>query len=215
MGDFMPEMSGMPPEFLELGEQKEPWPFWDYVKYGLIALAAFLFLWFMVYPLLSRPRSSLGGMSLLETFRRFLVRWFKNISRGLAFFFASLGGGGIKMAKASGAEIRRFADDFLAGYSPAKRREMRRSVTLFARLILWGSETLKVSWKASYAPGEYCLLLAGKAPADSGPAIIRCGEIFEKALYAANPLSNDEQKEFKRLVEEVTAPGFANNQEQA
>jgi hypothetical protein len=205
MMDFMQDTPRMPHELLELGEPQEPWPFWDYVKYALIALAAFLFLWFMVYPLLSRPRTSLGGMSLLEKFRRFLVRWFTNLGRGLAFFFASLRGGGIKMARASGAEIRRFADDFLAGYSPAKRREMRRSVTLFARLILWGSETLQVSWKASYAPGEYCAFLAGKAAVESSPAIIRCGEIFEKALYAANPLSADEQKEFKEMVEKVTA----------
>jgi hypothetical protein len=92
---------------------------------------------------------------------------------------------------------------------------MRRSVTLFARLILWGSETLKVSWKASYAPGEYCALLAEKVKtitANPGemklagkiPAITRCGEIFEKALYAANPLSAGEQKEFKDLVGELT-----------
>jgi hypothetical protein len=204
MADFMPEMPGLPPEFLELGEQQEPWPFWDYVKYGLIALAAFLFLWFMVYPLLSRPRSSLGGISLLEKFRRFLVHWFTNLHRSLAFFFSSLKGGGVKMGKTSETKIRRFTDDFLAGYSPAKRREMRRSVTLFARLILWGSETLKVSWKASYAPGEFCAFLAEKAAEDSKSAIIRCGELFEKALYAAEPLSGDEQKEFKELVEKVT-----------
>ncbi|AEF82062.1 hypothetical protein [Leadbettera azotonutricia] len=213
MAEFMPEMPGLPPEFLEAAAQKEPWPFWDYVKYGLIALAAFLFLWFMVYPLLSRPRSSLGGVSLLEKFRRFLVRWFANFGKGLAFFFASIRGGGVKMGKASESEIRRFADDFLAGYSPAKRREMRRSVTLFARLILWGSETLKVSWKASYAPGEFCTLLAGKSSAanpgemnsaEKGSAIIRCGELFEKALYAAAPLSADEQEEFKGLVEGIT-----------
>jgi hypothetical protein len=143
-------------------------------------------------------------MSLLEKFCGFLVRWFTNLGKGLAFFFAALRGGGIKMGKASEAEIRRFADDLLAAYSPAKRREMRRSVTLFARLILWGSETLKVSWKASYAPGEFCALLAGKAAAESGPAIIRCGEIFEKALYAAEPLSGGEQKEFRGLVEGIT-----------
>jgi hypothetical protein len=34
--------------------------------------------------------------------------------------------------------------------------------------------------------------------------IIRCGELFEKALYSAEVLSSAEQQEFKNTVEEVT-----------
>jgi hypothetical protein len=39
--------------------------------------------------------------------------------------------------------------------------------------------------------------------------IIRCGEIFEKALYSATVLSEVERDEFKYLVEEITC--FADN----
>jgi hypothetical protein len=224
-----PSAPGIPQVLLEMTEQTEPWPYWDYVKYFAIGIAVILFLWFMIYPLLSRPRLALGGVSLLEYIRRFLVRWFSAIGRGFASFFASLrqGGGHLKIAKPSAAEINRLAGDLLAGYSAAKRKEMRRSVTLFARLIHWGAEYCKIVWKPSYAPGEFCALLAAAADAlcaetaqtetaqtetapdekttpAIGPAIIRCGELFEKAIYSAQPLTDDEGKEFKNLVEEIT-----------
>ncbi|MDR2617924.1 MAG: hypothetical protein LBC62_03540 [Treponema sp.] len=225
--DFMPPAPMLPPELMAAAEEQGPWPFWDYLKYGLLALAVFLFLWFMVYPLLNRPRLSLGGISLLEQFRRFLCRWFSALARGIAAFFAALMGGSLRLKNPglSAAAVHRLAGDILEGYSPAKRREMRRSATLFAKLILWGAETLKVSWKPSYAPGEYCGVLAAAtestaAPATdvpvtasgsgtegpakkTGPAVIRCGEIFEKALYAAQPLSREEAREFRELVERI------------
>jgi len=90
---------------------------------------------------------------------------------------------------------------------------MRRSVTLFARLIIWGSEVCNVDWKPSYAPGEYCNILsvsmatavATSALESIGEKIIRCGELFEQALYSAEVLSAAEQREFKDLVEEITS----------
>jgi hypothetical protein len=101
-------------------------------------------------------------------------------------------------------------------YSLAKKQDMRRSVTLFARLIIWGGEVCQVTWKPSYAPGEYCGILAASSKdtlgaQDNGSllkrlneGIIRCGELFEKALYSADVLSSAEQQEFKNTVEEVT-----------
>jgi hypothetical protein len=206
-----PVMPALPRELTDMAEQSEPWPYWDYVKYCMIGLAAVLFIWFMIHPLLSRPRLALGGITPLEYVRRFLIRWFSTAGRGLKSFLASLRGGGgrLKTAKPQAAALNRLAGNLLAGYSAAKRKEMRRSVTLFARLILWGTEYCGVAWKPSHAPGEFCALLAAALPAAanaaSGPALIRCGELFEKALYSALPLPDDEGKEFKRLVEDVTA----------
>jgi hypothetical protein len=202
-----PQMPAIPRELRDMAEQGGPWPYWDYVKYCVTGIAVLLFLWFMIYPLLSRPRLALGGISLPEYLRRFLVRWFSAAFRALASFLASLreGGGGLKTASPPAAALNRLAGDLLAGYSAAKRKEMRRSVTLFARLILWGIEHCGVTWKPSYAPGEFCALLAAAVPAETpaGPAVLRCGELFEKALYSAQPLSDDEGKEFERLVEET------------
>jgi hypothetical protein len=208
-GEIPPPMPVIPQELMDIAEESKPWPYWDYVKYCVTGIGVFLLLWFMIYPLLSRPRLTLGGgVSLPEYLRRFLVRWFSTVLRGLASFLASLrqGGGRLKIAKPSAAALNRLAGGLLAGYGAAKRREMRRGVTLFARLILWGTEHCGVTWKPSYAPGEFCALLAAAVPAGTraGPAVIRCGELFEKALYSARPLSGNERKEFKRLVEEVS-----------
>jgi hypothetical protein len=89
---------------------------------------------------------------------------------------------------------------------------MKKNVTLFARLIIWGTDARQVIWKANYGPGEYCVVLASSVlpPAcdslDAGiqSSIIRCGALFEEALYGAQILSNEKQEEFRSLVEQVT-----------
>jgi hypothetical protein len=107
---------------------------------------------------------------------------------------------------------------------------MRNSVSLFARLVIWGIEHCRVPWKPSCAPGEYCALLAaspaaagrepgkpetetGVPPEGGGPslfnchdAILRCGELFEEALYSSATLSGEGRREFKRLVQTITSP---------
>jgi hypothetical protein len=104
---------------------------------------------------------------------------------------------------------------------------MRHSATLFAQLIIWGNDVRQVVWKPSHGPGEYCKLLAaaqtavnaqlqeqlplGTADVSSSKnmtndipiKIIRCGDVFEKALYSAEVLSGEERKEFKHLVEDI------------
>lgn len=123
----------------------------------------------------------------------------------------------MKIRKLNTDDINRTAETILGSLSPEKKRDMRRSATLFARLIIWGSETRSVTWKPSHAPGEYCSILAA-SPQDAvrenetqtflqqqNEGIIRCGEIFEKALYSAQVLSDAERREFKKLVEEITS----------
>ncbi|MDR2103212.1 MAG: hypothetical protein LBP42_03805, partial [Treponema sp.] len=127
---------------LDTLEPAEPWPFWDWLKYGAIALGALAFLWFMVKPLFDRDRFDPEGLSFRKRLLRLILRWFRGLRAGAALFWASLFGGarGIKTGQVKAADIRRLAEDLLSAYSPAKKREMRRSVTLFARLILWGTQ---------------------------------------------------------------------------
>ena len=194
---------GLPPELLELMGETTPSPFWDYVKYGALALAAIFFLWFMIHPLLGRSRIFRGMRSLPKKAASFLRTWLKAMLRGLAIFFKSLReSGGKNLFSPTAEALHRLENNILEGYSPAKRRELRRSISLFARLIYWGSEAMKVPWKPSHAPAEYCGLLA--AVADKAQAIIRAGELFEKALYSPRPLSRKEREEFKGLIEAVT-----------
>jgi len=202
-------------------------PLWEIVtrylkiilKYAIIVLAAAAFIRFIISPLLNR-----GGYSKEMSFHRRLIRitteWFRGIINFFASFFANLKNSGAirKLRKFDEAEIRRTAESLFSAYSSAKKSEIKQSVTLFAKLILWGSEVRHVEWKPSLAPAEYCAVLSaasqnsGDAAIDSGSAlhqinegIIRCGEIFEKALYSAEILGDAEKDEYKNLVEKITA----------
>ena len=198
-------------------EETGPWEGWKWIKYGFIAILAFLFLYFMIYPLLKRS----GLLPSALKIRAAVARWFADLKRGLSAFFTALKDrGDSQKYKPDREKLRRIASELLSGNS---RKEVKRSVNLFVRLILWGIETIGVDWRPSHAPGEYCGLLAAalaKNPAAPEPAaearqgrgsppepaekVIRCGELFEKALYSARPLSPPEEKEFKGLVEGIT-----------
>ena len=202
-------------------DETAPSPLWEIIskyilailKYGIIILAAAGFIRFMISPLLNR-----GNFPKELSFRRRLFRitaeWFRGLFVFFASFFADLKNSRAarKLRKYGEAEIQRTAESLFSAYSAAKKSDMKRSVTLFARLILWGGETRHAEWKPTLAPGEYCAILASASPLDGegapqnlGEGIIRCGEIFEKALYSAEVLSGEEKKEFKDLVEEITA----------
>ncbi|MCL2834217.1 MAG: hypothetical protein FWD78_13685 [Treponema sp.] len=196
--------SGIPPELLEMTKNSQPSPFWDYLKYAILVALAVFFIWFMINPLLSRTKWFRGLKGLPIKIIKVLKEWLKSLADGAVYFFKSLGrgAGGNKLAPPSAAALHRLEEDILGSYSAAKRRELRRSISLFARLIYWGSEVLNVSWKPSHAPIEYCILLADKA---QNPNIKHAGELFEKALYSLNPLTRTERNEFKNLVETITA----------
>jgi len=179
------------------------------LKYGLIFLAAAAFIRFMVSPLLNRGKPPAGKLKFHEKFWRIIAEWFKGMLIALSSFYAFLKNNKTarKLNKLNSEDIRRTAATILNAYSQAKKQDMRRSVTLFARLIVWGGEVCQVDWKPSFAPGEYCAILAA-ATADLnliGEKIARCGELFEQALYSAEVLSAAEQREFKNLVEEITS----------
>jgi len=185
------------PEVDETG----PWPGWKWIKYGVIAIAAFLFLLFMIHPLLKRHSLRVRKLRVA------LARWFRDLKKGFLAFFTALRdrGASVKLNRPDAEKLRRIASELLPG--GIRRKELKRSVDLFARLILWGIESLAVPWKPSIAPGEYCALLAAAVTPANGEipaAIIRCGELFEKALYSASHLSAEEEGDFRRMVLSVT-----------
>jgi hypothetical protein len=209
--------------FQDIGtEVQGPSLFWEWMKYVLIALAAAGFIVFMISPLLNRG-SSKGKLTFRRRLYRIIAEWLKGILSALKSFFVFIGHSmaagktGRGLLKPGRAEIKRMAETVLGAYTQAKNREMRQSITLFARLIIWGGEARNVEWKPSLAPGEYCTLLAAAAPSATAPpsaadksalkrqnsGIIRCGELFEKALYSAEVLSEAERNEFKEQVELV------------
>jgi hypothetical protein len=187
-------------------EKKKGLPVWTWFQYIVIGLTAAGFVWFMISPLLNRGKTA-KKLTLRQRLGKIITEWAKGVWSALTSFINFIKGskGRQKLRKPGAEEIRRVAENVLGAYSLAKKRDIRRSVTLFARLIIWGDEVRQVSWKPSHAPGEYCSLLSASGEQWNGE-IIRCGELFEQALYSAEPLSDTERKEFKKLVEEITAP---------
>jgi hypothetical protein len=226
----------MPPvfPFLEYVEESEPSPIWTMLKYTAIVVAALVFLWFIISPLLRRAMVPVGKLTFFQRLGRIIGEWFRGILQGFVSFFTSIrnGNAGRRIRKPNSEEIQRMTGVILGAYSQAKKHEIDKSVTLFARLIIWGGEVWQVMWKPVHAPGEYCCLLvaaiqkklqaaeakpAGQVPGDQwsvsaamqlDEAIIYCGELFEKALYSAEVLSDDERKDFKDLVRKITSKGF-------
>jgi len=185
------------------------------MKYGIIILASAVFIRFMISPLLNRGEES-EKLSFNKKFKKIISEWFRTLFDSVSSFIAHFKNDkAMKLRKLNTDDISRTAETILGSLSPEKKRDMRRSVTLFARLIIWGSETRNVTWKPSHAPGEYCAILTASSSATvredetflqhQNEGIIRCGEIFEKALYSALVLSDTERREFKDLVEEITS----------
>jgi len=182
-------------------------------RYGIIILAVGCFLWFMISPLINRGKTS-GKLSFMQRLRRIITEWFRSMLSAIVSFFAALKDGKTlkNRREYSSEEIFRAAASLFSAYSPVKKRDVRRSITLFAKLILWGEDVRKITWQPSHGPGEYCSILAAASPQDNESAlqlrnegIIRIGELFGKALYSAEVLTGDERKEFKNLVEEITS----------
>jgi hypothetical protein len=198
--------AGMVPPFLESKEPSAPWPVWEWLQYAAIGLLIGGFIWFMIKPLFAKGRFSGARLSFAERLWSLAAQWFQSlrtlIVNCMALFKRSNSSPGLREAEK--AQIRRLSSELLKKYGPAKRREMRDSVNLFARLIIWGSERRHVLWKPSHAPGEYCRRLAAAGDLRTGEAVIRCGEIFEEALYSPAVLPEKERKEFKELVQEIT-----------
>jgi hypothetical protein len=217
-----PTGMGFPEFFPDFGEAAGPsifsvifGYFLTFMKYALIILAVIGFIRFMLSPLINRGRVS-GKLPFNKRFFGIIAEWFRETLAVIVAFFDYLkkDKNARKLRKYSAEEIRRAEEDLLGAYSPAKRRGIKQSVTLFARLIIWGSDVRGVTWKPAFAPGEYCNVLAASAHetpinADElkrlNEGIIRCGELFEKALYSEDALSDTESGVFKSLVEEITS----------
>jgi hypothetical protein len=196
-------------------ENPKSFKFWIWVQYAFIAAVTAGFLWFMISPIFNRDKGS------KSSFHNRLSRIIKEWIKGMLHVFSSFirrDKTRQKLHKPSAEEIRKAAENILGAYSHVKKRDIQRSATLFAQLIIWGSNVRQTVWKPSHAPAEYCALLAASKPLtgkeslqsaidkfDITSGIIRCGEIFEKALYSAEVLSDEERKEFKELVEKIVS----------
>jgi len=218
---------GIPQGIPQVGDEPVSSPIWDLIlkygsiiiKFGLIILISALFIKFMISPLLNR-----AGVKNLPFFRRLILiikEWYESVINAITSFFTCLKKNrDMKLDKYNEEDINRAARNILNAYSAEKKRDVQKSAALFARLIIWGANARDVTWKPSYAPMEYCVTLSSASPVKvSSPdndinikrqnlKIINCGELFEKALYSVETLSDNEKKEFKKTIEEITSASF-------
>jgi len=186
------------------------------LQYGFVLLVIAGFIFVLIFLRLGRFRLSRKELPVDQSVGRTIIEWLKGLLFALGSFFWFFGKDKtpLESGKPSAGQLRRTSEAILGAYSQAKKQEMRQSVTLFARLIIWGSEVRHVQWKPAHGPGEYCGLLAvsvlpetaaRQTEASQGKEILRCGELFEQALYSTEVLSATEQDEFRELVEEITS----------
>lgn len=192
--------------FSSLGkiEQSSSLPIRKWLQYGFIILIAAGFLLLIIIPRVYHNKAfrkiPIVNQSVLDSIKE----WFRGVLLALSSIFIRKKRP-LKRNKTSAAEILSTARAILASYSPAKKKNMQESVTLFARLIIWGGKARQVFWKPAHAPMEYCGLLTAALPEwNLNCGIIRCGELFEQALYSSQILSDEERKEFAGLVKEIT-----------
>jgi len=208
-----------------LFEGNAPSPLWEwfikyasmFLKYALIAAGVILFIRFMIAPVLNKS-GILKNLTLRQKIIFIIKEWYKGIVNAVASFLAHIKlNRSKKLPQYSDEDISRAANMIFSAYSPAKKRDVKASVTLFARLIIWGTNVRNITWKPSLAPREYCDILAAASPsAENIPlekndqlqkineGIVKCAVLFEKALYSAEVLSDAEKKEFKSLIENIT-----------
>lgn len=210
--------------FFEGIEEPVTWEGWKYVQYGFMVLLAFTFVWFMIKPVFERrifhSRFAARVRSLFNSWKQGL----KRIVPALISAFKS-SGVFIKIKRKKNVDIARISDQLESVYSAAKNKEMRRTISLFARLIVWGDEAYGVKWKPSHGPGEFCSLLAAAVLTSaslrpdtgvvnaaeneavittSAARVIRCGVLIERLLYSGKSISRMEQEAFKGLVADIT-----------
>jgi hypothetical protein len=185
-------------------EQLSPLPVRKLLQYGFIILLAAWFVLLVFVPRFYRNKFSQNIPVINDGVFASIIGWFRSVLLALSSVFKTKKP--LKRNKSGAAEILQTVKKIMASYSAEKKQTMRESVTLFAQLIIWGNNVRKVFWKPAHAPAEYCGLLTAASPEwNLNRGIIRCGQLFEQALYSPQVLSNEERKEFTGLVKEITA----------
>lgn len=89
--------------------------------------------------------------------------------------------------------------------STSERRRLGRLAALFMKLIDWG-EKQGTEWRVDLAPAEYTDALATVPGIEPGTVAFlnTAGRLFEKALWAADPLTGAEETQFREAVKAVT-----------
>ena len=159
---------------------------------GVIIIAI---LWFFLNPFIKRTFSVVfKSVNLKAIFKRFFT--------AVGQMFKKLFHLHIKLPQIKSANAKRFGSE-MSEYlkkskkSKEKKAELDRLTKKFMLIIDWGTER-GFEYTKNLAPAEYTELLNNENAR-------KAGLYFEKALYDRECLSQEEEKEFNRLVEILCA----------
>ncbi|MDR1868193.1 MAG: DUF4129 domain-containing protein [Treponema sp.] len=189
---------------LEWLEQREPWSGWRYIQYGFIGIGILLFVWFMIKPFFSRFTLLDKAIPLHIRIVQAAYQWWTAWIHAIRSFFTFKKDNRSRALDSPAYDT--VAAAVLKSYTTARNKKIKATLNLFARLIVWGNAV--VPWKNSDAPLEYCDRLALHY-SEQRKEIMRCGALFEQALYSEHPLSQKEQHEFKQVVESLISSSSA------
>ena len=159
--------------------------------------------WFFLKPFITKVfGNAIKNADLKSVFKRF----FSTIAK----VFKKLLHLKIRPAVYSSANAERFKNDmteFLktSRKSKEKKAELDRLTTQFMKIIDWG-EMNGIHYTKNLAPAEYTQQLSNKNAE-------LAGNLFEKALYAKECLTKEEEAEFEKYVSAAVAVVFTKPQE--
>ena len=109
-------------------------------------------------------------------------------------------GSSIELQKYTTVESKSFYDninEFLkkSKKSKAKKEELDRFTKKYMKLVDW-AKSKEITYKKTYGPLEFCKMI-------NVDSAVKAGEIFEKALYSFELVSEEEEIEFNKLIEET------------
>ena len=157
-----------------------------------ICMAAFV-IWFFLKPIVTKTlQSLLRNTDLKGVFKRFfsnLKVFFKNIFRPR-----------LKHGPIMSENSRYFMNEMeellsKSKKSKEKRAELDRLTKVFVKLIDWGQEH-DIEYAKNLAPAEYTALF-------KNPNADIAGLLFEKALYAKEAISKEDENAFNKAVDAV------------
>ena len=157
-------------------------------------LVVFLILMFLFKPLFNEKFINFIKNNKLKLYFKNFFNTLKKIIKSIFF------GSSIELQKYTTVESKSFYDnisEFLkkSKKSKAKKEELDRFTKKYMKLVDW-AKSKEITYKKTYGPLEFCKMI-------NVDSAVKAGEIFEKALYSFELVSEAEEIEFNKLIEET------------
>lgn len=170
------------------------------VIFSLVIQGLFaLILLFIVFRYMIKPFFDEKFLSFLKNKKimNYFQKFFTNLKKIIKFLFGSFS---FELQNYTTVQSKSFYDnisDFLkkSKKSKAKKDELDRFTKKYIKLIDW-AQSKDIIYKKTFGPLEFCKMT-------NLDAVVKAGEIFEKALYSFELVSEEEENEFNKLIDET------------